>query len=1036
MSNRHTPRPNKFSKFNFLRLGIFIAIAAVIILPLSVSSASLPSRPLAGDKWINATGKVKGLEAPVKSSHLKLGQPLAGVANWLMMPQAAGPEAITMYEDDCTTPKSSFELGDDVCAKITGSPIEPGVRRIAIVNSANYVVADASVSADGQTLAFTLPTTATIALSPETTVDNRGRWYGVSVGTGDGYLRAATSFIVTDPAVPVADVSIADASQAEVASQLRFTVFVSNNGPQSAAAVQVTDQVPVSAAFDSVSHDASVTCAEAGGIVTCDLGSLASGATEELTFVYTTAAAVGTDITHSPAVVSTTVDNQPLNNQSTATISVSSTAGAPAVCVLDCPGDITVVANANQGGPGAFVTFAATEPVGTCGEITTSAPSGSFFPVGTTTVAVSSETGGGSCSFDVIVVTEGAPIISCPANLTVAAGAGATEATVDPGTPTTTPSTGVSVSGVRSDNDLLTAPYPVGLTHITWTVTDSVGLTSSCTQIINVSSENCAGDTTLPTITAPANVTLSTPAGTVGSCGRVVGESDLGSADAADNCVFNVARTGVPAGNFFPVGSTTITYTVTDAAGNSASAQQIVTINDESAPVIAAPADASYVCPSEVPAANPSQATRGEVLDENGNPLPPGPPIDNCGTPVVTVTETTSGTGSAADPLIITRTFTATDASNNSSSDVQTITVTDAVAPTITAPADLAFQCASEIPAGNPADATAADNCSVTVAVSDSSNNGDGSSANPLVITRTFTATDGAGNTASDSQTITVIDNTAPVVSAPADASYQCETDVPAANAADATASDNCGSATLAVTETNNGGAGSIASPLIITRTYTATDAVGNSASDAQTITVIDNTAPVISCPANITVYLPLNSPAVSMPVTYPAPTATDNCATPTVATDIASGSTFPVGTTTITATATDAKNNSSSCQFTITVLYNFTGFFSPVDNVPTLNSMKAGQAVPLKFSLSGPKGLNIFAANSPNSVQIACDTGAPVTEVEETSTAGSSTLTYDAASDRYHYVWKTDGSWKNTCRQLNVMLNDGSTHPARFTFK
>ncbi|HKO63233.1 MAG TPA: PxKF domain-containing protein [Pyrinomonadaceae bacterium] len=994
--------------------------------------------PVGGLNWANTTGAAKGVQGTVESAHLNVGQPHSGVPSWLMMPQGPGPEAITMYESDCTTPASSFELGDEVCAKITGSPIETGVRQIAIVNSANYVVANASVSADGQTLEFTIPTTATTALSPELTVDNRGQWLGVSVGAGDGYMRAATAFIVTDPAQAVADVSIGDASQAEVASQLRFTVFVSNNGPQSAAAVQVTDEVPVNATFDSVSHDASVTCAETGGIVTCDLGSLASGATEELTFVYTTAAAVGTEITHTPAVASSTFDSQPLNNESTATIAVSSTAGAPAVCVLDCPGDITVVANASQGGnPGAFVSFASAEPVGTCGEVIASTPSGSFFQAGTTTtVTVTSETGGGSCSFDVTVVTEGAPMISCPANVTVAAGAGATEATVNPGSPTTTPSTGVSVSGVRSDNELLTAPYPVGLTHITWTVTDSVGLTASCTQVINVSSEDCAGDTTPPTITAPPDVTLSTPAGTVGSCGRSIGESTLGTADASDNCVFNVSRTGVPAGNFFPVGSTTITYTVTDAAGNSASDQQVVTITDESAPVIAAPADASYVCPSEVPAANPSQATRGEVLDENGNPLPPGPPIDNCGAPVVTVTETTSGAGSAADPLIITRTFTATDAALNSSSAVQTITVADGVAPTITAPADLAFQCASEIPAGNPADATAADNCSVTVAVSDSSNNGAGSSASPLVITRTFTATDSGGNTASDSQTITVIDNTAPVVSAPADASYQCETDVPAANANDATASDNCGTATLAVTQTTNGGAGSIASPLIITRTYTATDAVGNSASDAQTITVIDNTAPVISCPANITVFLPLNSPAVSMPVTYPAPTATDNCATPTVATNIASGSTFPVGTTTITATATDAKNNSSSCTFTITVLYNFTGFFSPVDNLPTLNSMKAGQAVPLKFSLSGDKGLNIFPANSPNSVQIACDTGAPVAEVEETSAAGSSTLTYDAASDRYHYVWKTESSWKNTCRQLNVVLNDGSTHSARFKFK
>jgi uncharacterized repeat protein (TIGR01451 family) len=214
-----------------------------------------------------------------------------------------------------------------------------------------------------------------------------------------------------------------------------------------------------------------------------------------------------------------------------------------------------------------------------------------------------------------------------------------------------------------------------------------------------------------------------------------------------------------------------------------------------------------------------------------------------------------------------------------------------------------------------------------------------------------------------------------------------------------------------------------------------ATDGVNNATKDI-TLTVADQTAPVISCPANITVYLPLNSTATSMPVSYPAPTATDNCSSPTVTTDIASGSVFPVGTTTVTATANDVAGNTSSCTFTITVLYNFFGFFSPVDNLPVFNEMKAGRSVPVKFSLSGNKGLNIFAADSPNSVQIACDTGAPIAVVEETTTAGSSSLTYDATSDRYHYVWKTESAWANTCRQLNVVLNDGTTHSAKFKFK
>jgi hypothetical protein len=223
--------------------------------------------------------------------------------------------------------------------------------------------------------------------------------------------------------------------------------------------------------------------------------------------------------------------------------------------------------------------------------------------------------------------------------------------------------------------------------------------------------------------------------------------------------------------------------------------------------------------------------------------------------------------------------------------------------------------------------------------------------------------------------------------------------------------------------------------PKTILRTYTATDAAGNTASATQTITITDNTAPVLSCPSDITVYVPLNSTATSTTVNFSA-SATDNCGTANVSYNHAPGSTFSVGTTPVTVTATDDVGNSSSCTFNVTVLYNFTGFFAPVDNLPAFNEMKAGQAVPVKFSLSGDKGLNIFAANSPNSVQINCDSGATILPVEETVNAGSSSLSYDATSDRYNYVWKTESAWKNTCRQLNVVLNDGSTHNAKFKFK
>jgi len=115
---------------------------------------------------------------------------------------------------------------------------------------------------------------------------------------------------------------------------------------------------------------------------------------------------------------------------------------------------------------------------------------------------------------------------------------------------------------------------------------------------------------------------------------------------------------------------------------------------------------------------------------------------------------------------------------------------------------------------------------------------------------------------------------------------------------------------------------------------------------------------------------------------------------------------------------------------------YNFTGFFQPVDNLPVLNVAKAGSSIPVKFSLAGYQGLDIFLSGYPTSQQIACDTNATVSSIEQTLTAGNSSLSYDPTTDQYNYVWKTDKAWAGTCRQLVVILKDGSIHTANFSFK
>jgi N-acetylneuraminic acid mutarotase len=112
-----------------------------------------------------------------------------------------------------------------------------------------------------------------------------------------------------------------------------------------------------------------------------------------------------------------------------------------------------------------------------------------------------------------------------------------------------------------------------------------------------------------------------------------------------------------------------------------------------------------------------------------------------------------------------------------------------------------------------------------------------------------------------------------------------------------------------------------------------------------------------------------------------------------------------------------------------------FTGFFTPIENGST-NAVKAGAAVPAKFSLGGNPGLNIFAAGYPRSQPMQCSSGDLIGVVTETVNAGSSSLSYDAATGRYTYVWKTEKSWANTCRELQVKLTDGEIYTARFTFR
>lgn len=117
------------------------------------------------------------------------------------------------------------------------------------------------------------------------------------------------------------------------------------------------------------------------------------------------------------------------------------------------------------------------------------------------------------------------------------------------------------------------------------------------------------------------------------------------------------------------------------------------------------------------------------------------------------------------------------------------------------------------------------------------------------------------------------------------------------------------------------------------------------------------------------------------------------------------------------------------------TSTYDWSGFLAPIDD-GAMNVVKAGQGIPVRFSLGGDQGLDILASGSPSSRPVTCDASIASDPVEQTVTAGASSLGYDASTDTYTYTWKTDKAWAGTCRALTVALDDGTSHTALFRFK
>ncbi len=225
-------------------------------------------------------------------------------------------------------------------------------------------------------------------------------------------------------------------------------------------------------------------------------------------------------------------------------------------------------------------------------------PAGNIFPVGETIITYSfadASNNAITCTRKITVLDKTKPVIACPQNVTVNTTAGACNAIVSVatiGTPVATENCGGAVnfiaSGVPAGN-----VFPLCVTTLTWSATDASGNISTCTQKITVQ------DKTKPVIVCPASLVVNAVAG---QCYAVILPASLGIASAIDNCNGSVAvtRSSLPANNKYPVGITTITYTANDAANNTVTCTQTITIKDIQPPVISnVSANPSHLWPAD-----------------------------------------------------------------------------------------------------------------------------------------------------------------------------------------------------------------------------------------------------------------------------------------------------------------------------------------------------------------------------------------------------------------------------------------------------
>lgn len=794
------------------------------------------------------------------------------------MPQA-GPETVATYAANCTTPKTTFALGDTVCVKLTNAPLGPPVqRRLAIANTAGIIVAQANVTSDPQTLTYTLPTTATSTFGSQV-VDNRGPWRAISRGATNSTIRASTTFNVTDPQQAVADLAITQSAsgsgQVHSGDNFAFSVLINNYGPDAAQTVTFTAAVPSNATFVSVSQasgpvfNCSSPAVGATGSTTCTIASLDSGDIAQFTFVYKadTGLTTGTVIEGTSTISSATFDKHLEDNTSTA----SATVAATAACVLSCPSNITV--DADTGQSGAVVTYTLPTGTGDCGQPTTgdagetipaiscSRDSGTLFPAGTTTVVCTAANNDAVCSFQVTVNNPGGLSITLNGANPLALECGTDFADVDPGAVAVNAqnqSVAVTVSSSQPDPEVPTFIY-------TYTATEGTNSVST-TRTVNIV------DTTPPSITLEGSNPM-----TIG-CGQPFSDPGYNVSDTCDGnpqvVVSGTVDTNTPA-------TYTVSYTATDNKGNSKTVTRTVIVgntDEDNPPTITLIGDSQMTieCGSAFtdPGATASAGCAG------------------------TVPVTTSGTVDTHTPGTYTITYTATSGTLTAEA-TRIVTVEDTAAPIITlnGASTLTVECHS---AFTDTGATANDACAGSVPVTASG----AVDANTVgTYTITYTAADSSGHQATPvTRTVNVVDTTGPVITLNGSETMtvECHTSFTDPGA---TANDAC-NGPKAVTTTGTVNANTVGTYTI---TYSSTDGT-NTSTKTRTVNVVDTIAPTVT----------LNG-ASSMTVechtsfTDPGATASDSCAGTLPVTVTGSVNVNVPGTYTLTYSANDGTNTGSA---------------------------------------------------------------------------------------------------------------------------